>query len=98
MPKDPPYRRHKDLYRDSKVEVEMIRRQLVQDGNYDYLTVKEAREYAATGKLPGTQARHATGPVKTGRSPWMWPLVALIALLVLVLSGTITAIVVTGGA
>ena len=97
MPKDPPYRRHKDLYGDSKVEVEMIRRQLVQDGHYDYLTVKEAREYAATGKLPGTQARHATGPVKTERSPWMWPLVALIGLMVLVIAGTVTALLVNGG-
>ncbi|WP_439591190.1 protein kinase domain-containing protein [Microbacterium sp.] len=53
---------------------------------------------AATRLLPAPDAEEATEPEKKKRSPWTWPLIALIALLLIVLGGTIWALVANQGA
>ncbi|MGC5172431.1 serine/threonine protein kinase [Microbacterium sp. DT81.1] len=46
----------------------------------------------ATRLLPSTAAVPVEEPVKRKRSPWTWPLIALIVLLLLVLGGTLWAV------
>ncbi len=50
------------------------------------------RVLPATAMLEATEEAPAEEPKKRKRSPWTWPLIALIALLVIVLGGTIFAL------
>ncbi|GAA2979786.1 hypothetical protein GCM10010460_14190 [Microbacterium terrae] len=52
---------------------------------------------AATQLLPAPDGEAEETPEKKKRSPWTWPLIALIILLLLVLGGTIAAIVANQG-
>ncbi|GAA1921426.1 hypothetical protein GCM10009775_12330 [Microbacterium aoyamense] len=52
---------------------------------------------AATRLLPAPDAEEPVEPEKKKRSPWTWPLIALIALLLIVLGGTIWALVANQG-
>ncbi|MET0812267.1 MAG: serine/threonine-protein kinase [Microbacterium sp.] len=53
---------------------------------------------AATRLLPAPDPEAPVEPEKKKRSPWTWPLIALIALLLIVLGGTIWALVANQGA
>ncbi|MES1170380.1 MAG: hypothetical protein ABUL47_06815, partial [Leifsonia sp.] len=52
----------------------------------------------ATSILPSMEASDATEPaVSKGRNPWTWPLIALIGILVVVLVGTLIALLASPG-